>query len=419
MSDSGTSISDRHDSDSTSSTPQRTPQAPGEGASERDSPILPVPKTPRSLMGTAGRVVVKIGSSSLTREDGTLDSDALTALVQVIAARHAAGYQVVLVTSGALAAGLGPLGLSARPGDLATAQAAASVGQGLLVARYTAAFAAHGIQVGQLLLTAEDTVRRGHYRNAQRSLERLLDLGVVPVVNENDAVATDEIRFGDNDRLAALVSHLVRADAMVLLTDVDGLYDGPPSREGSKRIPEVRSPADIEDVEVTGSGSSVGTGGMVTKLNSVLIATQSGIPVVLTQAVNVEGALRGDLVGTWFHATGRRTTRRRLWLAYASKTRGSLVLDDGAVHAVLGGTASLLPAGITGVVGEFEASDPVELVDREGRVVARGLSAFDSAEIPDLMGQTTGDLRDSLGEGYDRAVVHRDDLVLVRRRRRS
>lgn len=419
MSDSGTSISDRHDSDSTRSTPLGDPEATGGGAPGREAPPLPVPQTLRSLMGTAERVVVKIGSSSLTRDDGSLDSDALAALVRVIAARHAAGYQVVLVTSGALAAGLGPLGLSARPGDLATAQAAASVGQGLLVARYTAAFAAYGIQVGQLLLTAEDTVRRGHYRNAQRSLERLLDLGVVPVVNENDAVATDEIRFGDNDRLAALVSHLVRADAMVLLTDVDGLYDGPPSRPGARRIGEVHSPADIEDVEVTGSGSSVGTGGMVTKLNSVLIATQSGIPVVLTKASNAEGALRGDLVGTWFHATGRRTTRRRLWLAYASRTRGSLVLDDGAVHAVLGGTASLLPAGITGVVGEFEASDPVELVDREGRVVARGLSAFDSAEIPDLMGQTTGDLRDTLGEGYDRAVVHRDDLVLVRRRRRS
>jgi len=374
--------------------------------------------TPRSLMGSARRVVVKVGSSSLTAADGRLDVQALRDLVEVIAARHAAGHQVVLVTSGAIAAGLGPLGLTSRPSDLATAQAAASVGQGLLVARYTEAFAAHGIRVGQILLTAEDTVRRGHYKNAQRSLERLLDLGVVPVVNENDAVATDEIRFGDNDRLAALVSHLVRADAMVLLTDVDGLYDGPPSRAGTRQIPEVRSPADIEHVEVTGRGSSVGTGGMLTKLESVSIATQSGIPVVLTRSSNVQGALDGSPVGTWFHATGRRTTRRRLWLAYAAKSRGRLVLDDGAVRAVLGGSASLLPAGITGVEGEFESADPVELVDTEGRVVARGLSAYDAAEIPGLMGQTTGDLRDALGAGYDRAVVHRDDLVLVRRPRK-
>ena len=374
--------------------------------------------TPRSLMSTARRVVVKVGSSSLTAADGRLDVQALRDLVEVIAARHAAGHQVVLVTSGAIAAGLGPLGLTSRPSDLATAQAAASVGQGLLVARYTEAFAAHGIRVGQILLTAEDTVRRGHYKNAQRSLERLLDLGVVPVVNENDAVATDEIRFGDNDRLAALVSHLVRADAMVLLTDVDGLYDGPPSRAGTRQIPEVRSPADIEHVEVTGRGSLVGTGGMLTKLESVSIATQSGIPVVLTRSSNVQGALDGSPVGTWFHATGRRTTRRRLWLAYAAKSRGRLVLDDGAVRAVLGGSASLLPAGITGVEGEFESADPVELVDTEGRVVARGLSAYDAAEIPGLMGQTTGDLRDALGAGYDRAVVHRDDLVLVRRPRK-
>lgn len=372
----------------------------------------------RHLVRDAQRVVVKIGSSSLTGADGRLDVAALRALVDVLAARRAAGKHVVLVTSGAIAAGLAPLGLAARPKDLATAQATASVGQGLLVARYTEAFATHGVRVGQVLLTAEDTVRRGHYRNAQRSLERLLELGVVPIVNENDAVATDEIRFGDNDRLAALVSHLVRADAMILLTDVDGLYDGPPSRPGSVRIREVHGPADLEGIEVTAPGSSVGTGGMVTKLESVSIATASGIPVVLTQASNIAGALAGDEVGTWFTVTGKRSSRRRLWLQYAAKARGRLVLDDGAVRAVLGGTASLLPAGIARVEGTFETADPVELVDTGGRVVARGLVSYDSTEIPELLGRSTGELRDSLGEGYDRAVVHRDDLVLVRRARR-
>ena len=372
----------------------------------------------RSQIATAHRVVVKIGSSSLTGPDGHLDLGALRALVDVLTARRAAGGQVVLVTSGAIAAGIGPLGLSARPRDLATAQAAASVGQGMLVARYAEAFTTHGLRVGQVLLTAEDTVRRGHYRNAQRSLERLLDLGVVPVVNENDAVATDEIRFGDNDRLAALVSHLVRADAMVLLTDVDGLYDGPPSRPGTRRIPEVRSAADIEGVEVSSRGSAVGTGGMVTKLESVSIATGTGIPVVLTKAQHAAAALAGDPVGTWFAATGRGTSRRRLWLAHAARTRGRLVLDDGAVRAVLGGRASLLPAGVTAVEGEFEAGDPVELVGPDGRVVARGLVAFESRDIPGLLGRTTADLREELGEGYDREVVHRDDLVLVRSRAR-
>ncbi|HQY34656.1 glutamate 5-kinase [Actinotalea sp.] len=371
------------------------------------------PASDRSQMAEADRVVVKVGSSSLTGEDGRLDVVALRALVDVLAARRAAGGQVVLVTSGAIAAGLGPLGLTQRPRDLATAQATASVGQGILVARYAEAFAAHDLRVGQVLLTAEDTVRRGHYRNAQRALERLLDLGVVPIVNENDTVATDEIRFGDNDRLAALVSHLVRADAMVLLTDVDALYDGPPSRAGSRRISVVRTAADLDGVDAGSRGSAVGTGGMVTKLASAQIATGSGIPVVLTSAAQVAQALAGDEVGTWFAVTGRRRSTRMLWLAHAATTHGRLVLDDGAVRAVVERRTSLLPAGITAVHGEFEAGDPVELVAVDGAVVARGLVAFGSAELPELLGRSTHELRARLGAGYDREVVHRDDLVLV------
>lgn len=258
-------------------------------------------------------------------------------------------------------------------------------------------------------------MRRGHYRNAQRALERLLDLGVVPIINENDTVATEEIRFGDNDRLAALVSHIVRADAMVLLTDVDGLYDGPPKRAGTKRIAFVTSFDQISGVEVTARGSSVGTGGMVTKLESVRISTASGIPVILTLAANVSRALEGQDVGTYFAATGSRMTRRRLWLAYAAHTRGRLILDEGAVAAVNAGRASLLPAGITGVEGEFHAGDPVDLSGQDGNVIGRGLVAFDSSEIPQLLGHSTSALRDKHGNGYDRAIVHRDDLVLKKR----
>nr|WP_245885900.1 glutamate 5-kinase [Xylanimonas oleitrophica] len=366
----------------------------------------------RSALPVARRVVVKIGSSSLTGPDGRLDVDALRSLVDVLAARRAAGTQVVLVTSGAVSAGVGPLGLSTRPRDLATLQAAASVGQGLLVARYTEAFAHHGLGVGQVLLTAEDTVRRVRYKNAERALSRLLTLGVVPVVNENDAVTTDGFKFGDNDRLAALVSHLVRADALVLLTDVDGLHDAPPSHPGARRIPYVGDLAEVADVPVTARGSALGTGGMVTKLESVRIATASGIPVVLTAARNAAGALGGDDVGTFFAATGRRASARRLWIAHAAGVRGQLHVDDGAARAVLGGRASLLPAGITRVEGEFDAGDPVDLVAPDGTVVARGLVAFDSQELPALLGRHTADLREELGEGYDREVVHRDDLVL-------
>ncbi|MFC8600019.1 glutamate 5-kinase [Isoptericola sp. NPDC057191] len=371
--------------------------------------------TSRASLPDAHRVVVKIGSSSLTGPDGRLDLTALRALVEVLAARVADGGQVVLVSSGAIAAGIGPLGLSARPRDVATMQAAAMLGQGQLVARYTEAFAAHGLQMGQVLLTAEDTVRRSRYRNAQRSLERLLALGVVPVVNENDAVTTDELTFGDNDRLAALVSHLVRADAMVLLTDVDGLHDAPPSRPGARRIPHVADLADLDGVEVTARGSAVGTGGMVTKLESARIATGAGVPVVLTSAVHVAAALAGEDVGTFFEVTGRRTTARRLWIAHAAQSHGRLHLDAGAARAVLGGRASLLPAGVTRVEGSFEAGDPVELVGPDGVVLARGLVAFDSGELPGLLGRSTFDLRAALGEGYDREIVHRDDLVLEHR----
>jgi len=372
----------------------------------------------RRRMSDAARVVVKVGSSSLTDADGRLAPESLRELVDVLAARRAAGGQVVLVSSGAIAAGIGPLGLAARPRDLATAQAAASVGQGLLVAAYTDAFAAHGLRVGQVLLTAEDTIRRVHYRNARRALTRLLDLGVVPIVNENDTVATDEIRFGDNDRLASLVSHLVHADVMVLLTDVDALYDVPPSRPGARRISVVNGPADLDGIEVTARGSSVGTGGMATKLDAVAIATGSGIPVVLTSVTFAADALAGREVGTWFAATGRRRSTRLLWLAYAARTNGRLVLDDGAVRAVQGGHASLLPAGITSVEGDFEAGDPVELVGTDAQVVARGIVAFDASEIPGLLGRSTSSLRAEFGPGYDRAVVHRDDLVLVRRTHR-
>jgi glutamate 5-kinase len=369
----------------------------------------------RAPIAQARRIVVKIGSSSLTSAtDGGIDADRVRVLVDALAERAQAGTDVVMVSSGAIAAGLAPLGLAQRPRDLATQQAAASVGQGLLVHRYTDEFARHGLTVGQVLLTVDDVVRRAHYRNAQRTLTRLLEVGAVPVVNENDTVATDEIRFGDNDRLAALVAQLVHADALVLLTDVDGLYDGHPSDESSSVIAEVRHARDLDDVPLGGVGHrGVGSGGMLTKVEAAGIATGAGIPVVLTSADHVRQALAGDEVGTFFHATGRRRATRLLWLAHATHARGRLVLDDGAVTAVRRGRASLLPAGITAVEGEFEAGDPVDLVDASGAPFARGLVSYDAVELPALLGRSTHDLHAELGEGYDREVVHRDDLILL------
>ncbi len=375
----------------------------------------------RQSVAGARRVVVKVGSSSLTTASGGLDADRVDALVDVLATargdRHApegGAREVVLVSSGAIAAGLAPLGLRRRPRDLARQQAAASVGQGLLVARYTASFARYGVRVGQVLLTTDDTSRRAHHRNASRTLDKLLAMGALPVVNENDTVATDEIRFGDNDRLAALVAHLVRADLLVLLSDVDGVYDGDPAKSGSARLAEVRGPADLDGVEIGSAGKAgVGTGGMATKVEAARIAAAAGIPVVLTSAVRAADALAGRDTGTYFHATGRRSADRLLWLQHASTPRGALLLDEGAVRAVVDGRKSLLPAGLAGVEGEFAAGDPVELRDPAGRAVARGLVSFDAREIPQLIGRSTRDLARDLGPAYEREVVHRDDLVLL------
>jgi glutamate 5-kinase len=364
----------------------------------------------------ARRVVVKVGSSSLTTADGGLDGTRVEALVHALATRREQGIEVVLVSSGAIAAGLAPLALRRRPRDLATQQAAASVGQGLLVHRYTAAFAGYGMTVGQVLLTVDDVTRRSHYRNAYRTLARLLEMGVVPIVNENDTVATEEIKFGDNDRLAALVAHLVHADLLVLLSDVDGLYDGNPKRPGARRLAEVRGPADLADVELGKAGrAGVGTGGMITKIEAAGIATTAGVPVVLAAADQVGPALAGEPVGTLFHRTGARAATRLLWLAHATTPRGRLHLDAGAVHAVVERRLSLLPAGVTGVDGTFSAGDPVDLLDEKGHAVARGLVNFDATELPGLLGRSTHELARELGPAYEREVVHRDDLVLLRR----
>ncbi|GAA1099246.1 MULTISPECIES: glutamate 5-kinase [Kitasatospora] len=374
-------------------------------------------QTLRQDVLAARRIVVKVGSSSLTTAAGGLDADRVDALVDALAKVRSRpdAPDVVLVSSGAIAAGLAPLGLAKRPSDLARQQAAASVGQGLLVARYTASFARYGIRVGQVLLTAEDASRRSHYRNAYRTLDQLLAMGAMPVVNENDTVATAEIRFGDNDRLAALVAHLVRADLLVLLSDVDALYDGNPARPGTTRIDTVRGPHDLDGVEIGSVGKAgVGTGGMVTKVEAARIATGAGIPVVLTAASHAAEALAGRPVGTLFLRTGSRSADRLLWLEHASTPRGALHLDAGAVDAVVLGGKSLLPAGVTKVDGDFTAGDPVDLLGENGHIVARGLVNFDARELPRLLGRSTRELAQELGAAYEREVVHRDDLVVLR-----
>jgi glutamate 5-kinase len=365
-----------------------------------------------SVIATAKRIVVKVGSSSLTSPDGRLEVVRLKALVDSLAALRTDGRDVVLVSSGAIAAGLGPLGFAKRPRDLARQQAAASVGQGLLIRHYTEAFAAHGVRVGQVLLTVDDVTRRGHYRNAYSTFAKLLELGVVPIVNENDTVATQEIRFGDNDRLSALVAHLVHADLLLLLSDIDAVYDRPPSRPDAQRIDVVRDISDVPAVR-SGSGSPFGTGGIATKLEAAKIATDASIPALVGAADRVAALLAGADEGTWFAPTGRRRPTRLLWLEHATEAKGRLTLDDGAVRAIRQRRASLLPAGVTAVEGSFVIGDPVDLVDAAGTVVARGLVSYDAREVPTLLGRSTRELAATLGDSYERELVHRDALVLL------
>jgi glutamate 5-kinase len=238
----------------------------------------------------------------------------------------------------------------------------------------------------------------------------------MPVVNENDTVATHEIRLGDNDRLAALVAHLVHADCLVLLSDIDALYDGPPSRVGARRIATVAGPADLEGVSIGSIGSAgLGTGGMVTKVQAAAMATSSGIPTVLTSTELAGPALRGEDVGTWFSRTGRRVPTRLLWLAHAAEPHGCLILDDGAVRAITRKGASLLAAGVTRVDGDFTVGDAVDLCDENGHTVARGLVNYSSEDLPALLGRSTTEIVADLGPGFDRELVHRDSMAVLRR----
>lgn len=367
----------------------------------------------RAELSSARRVVLKIGSSSLTGSDGSgLNASAVDSLVDVVARLRRNGAEVVIVSSGAIAAGLAPLSMSARPKDLATQQAAAAVGQGLLIHSYTQSLQRHSLVGAQVLLTIDDVVRRSHYQNAQRTLQRLLQLGVVPIINENDSVGTQEIRFGDNDRIAALVSHLIGADLLILITDVDALYDAPPTAPGAAPIHELVDVTNFQG-QVGGAVSKVGSGGMLTKLEAARIATGAGIPMFLTSLDRINSALDGAQVGTYFHGAASRKPSRLLWLAHAATPRGRLVVDDGAATALKERGVSLLAAGVTSVTGDFAAGDTVEIATKSGDVIARGLVGFDAEEIPAMLGRSTKELARELGPEFERELVHRDDLVLL------
>jgi len=361
------------------------------------------------------RLVVKIGSSSLTDADGAIAVAAIEKISDEVAGLRRAGHEVVLVSSGAVASGLPALGLSGgeRPRDARTLQAISAVGQARLVQTWNESLGAHGLIAGQVLLAPHDFGVRAQYLQARGTLDRLIELGVVPVVNENDAIADDEIRFGDNDRIAALVAHLIAADLLVLLTDMPGLMDADPRLSSdASLIEEIREiDAELEQL-AGGAGTARGSGGMASKLSAAKIASWSGVRAVIAAASRPD-VLRDAVagvpgVGTSVRARDRRLSARKLWIAFALPPEGHLVVDDGAVRALVEGGRSLLAAGVTGVHGGFSPDDAVEIRDVRGRIVAKGLTRMGAPEVAAIAGRRTSELFDSVGE-----VVHRDDLVIM------
>ncbi len=371
----------------------------------------------RRALGKVERLVVKVGSGLISSPTTGLLPDRIGALAEEIAGLVKDGKEVVLVSSGAIAAGMARLGLSRRPRSIPEKQAAAAVGQCALMWHYEQAFARSGIRVAQVLLTQEDISARPRYLNARNTFLVLLGFGVLPVVNENDTVAVDEIKVGDNDNLAALVAHLIDADLLVLLTDVDGLYTGDPRREpGARPVPTVEVVS--EDIQrfVWDAHGGVSVGGMSTKLEAAQKATSSGIPMVIAsgrEAGTLRRVLRGEPVGTYFVPRGDRLTARKRWIAFAAPPQGRLTVDAGARSALVERGKSLLPSGVVDVEGEFHAGEVVSLSEAAGKEFARGLTNYDAGELRKIRGAKTRALEEILGYKSFDEVIHRDNLVLL------
>lgn len=359
------------------------------------------------------KVVIKIGSSSLTRADGGIDHNAISQLCTDVAAVVAQGHQPIVVSSGAVAAGVGAVGLEARPTDLETLQAVSAVGQSRLMGVYDDELASHGLVGAQVLLDPLDFVHRGQYLHARKTLERLLALRCVPVVNENDAIASSELRYGDNDRIAALIAHSLNADLLVLLTDLDGLYTSDPRVSNDAKLVQIVSADDpLLSIQASTSKSGVGSGGMASKLIAARIASWSGVRTVIASAQRegvVAAILGGEQIGTTFEAHRRTLTARKLWIAFAAETSGRIVVDEGARSALTTKNTSLLPAGVIGVEGVFDSGATVDIVGADGVVFARGMSAISAAQLRDVVGMQTS----ALPLGMHHEVVHRDDLVVL------
>ncbi|MFZ8997160.1 MAG: glutamate 5-kinase [Ilumatobacteraceae bacterium] len=359
------------------------------------------------------RVVAKIGTASITDASGQISGTAVAQLVDEVAGLRAAGHDVIVVSSGAVAAGVAALSMESRPTDMRTLQAVSAVGQARLIERYRGEFDRHGIICAQLLVDSFDFVERSQYLHLRATVNRLLELGVVPIVNENDAIANDELRYGDNDRIAALLANGVGADVLVLLTDMDGLYTADPrSDPTASLVPLVRSDDPLLSIRAGVGGSGRGSGGMASKLTAARMASWSGVRSVIARAARpgvLAGAVSAELVGTTFEPHVRTLSARKLWIAFAADVVGTVTVDDGARRALAERGGSLLPAGIRSVVGRFERGDVVDLVDESSSVFARGRVSIDSRDLTAIIGRRTSEL--PIGTIHE--IVHRDDLVVL------
>lgn len=382
-------------------------------SSSSQDPSTPSGPAPRNLHDPR-RIVVKVGSSTLQASTG--GRPYLDAFVDEIASLWARGLEVAIVTSGAVACGMQRLGFTERPRELSRVQALAAVGQADLMARYGASFSRHGRQAAQLLLTHEDIAKRHHFLSLRHTLSELLELGVVPVVNENDTIATEELRFGDNDRLAAAFSTVLEADLVILLSDIPCLYDRDPRTDTNAQ--PIREVDRIDDAirQMAGrAGSGVGTGGMVSKIEAAQIAVEAGIPLLIALGQDpaiVSRLIAGEPLGTLFHAT-KRVDRRRHWIGFLSKLTGVVTVDAGAVKALRERPASLLPIGVTAVSGHFSAGDGVEIRGPDQTLIGRGLVGYDARTLESIRGLRSDAVAERLGRQVIDPVVHRNDLVLA------
>jgi len=372
------------------------------------------------VTAAAHTVVVKVGTRVLTQEDGTLNHKRIEQLAEEIHAIGSGGRRVVLVSSGAVGAGISLLGLKTRPTDLAKLQAVAAVGQTHLIQTYDRTFAKHGRRAAQVLLTVEDVDDRIRYLNVRNTLHSLLDFGAVPIINENDTVSVDELKttFGDNDRLAAMVTNLLRAPLLIVLSDIDGLYDGDPALSQSKLVSTVEQIDEHVLAFVRDRKTGLSKGGMASKLEAARIVTTAGENMIIASGRQTDVLTRlmaGDSLGTLFLGQGKGISPFKRWLGFSAQVKGRIQLDDGARRAILEKGKSLLAAGITGTQGEFQKGDVVALCDAEGHVIARGLTNYSSADLERIKGLKSEKISQVLGRRPYEEVIHRDNLAIVKK----